>query len=464
MFKTDIFILFLLYLGLLIYISRYIFDSVRYGWNMIAVFLAFWAVEYLVVPLSMILNDFLFFLDYKLLDLYVPHFDIERYYNFKTFFTIFIFITIFFLGVNSAKRGDETQYALKERTITLLSQEINILFIIGLFLSLLSFASVFIYASQFGGMQRAIEAADAVRSGHGDEYWISKQFIFVYRFIPFSILSIIIFFLLKGKKSFWVWVMFILALWTALFSRLFLFKSKQAIIELFLLYMFYLSLKNRKSYLFHFGIFFLIAIFLIPGLESYLDTGKFAVPEASNIFQAVLNMLTFFNFDQTSLVFALHENYDFVYFEGIISGLRGKLIPMSWLTSMDNNTIFTNTYYFYNLREAIVPPGIVAFGYYNLGIIGVIIVAFFSGYLIKKLDYFFINATNYEPKFIILYAFAMTKVFTWVRTGIPKFTFYDTILIVLFLIILIGYKRERVDVTTRYENGIKTKQNSKTPM
>jgi len=68
--------------------------------------------------------------------------------------------------------------------------------------------------------------------------------------------------------------MFLLALWTALFSRFVLFKSKQAIIELLLLYMFYLSLKNRKSYLFHFGIFFLIAIFLIPALESYLDTGN----------------------------------------------------------------------------------------------------------------------------------------------------------------------------------------------
>jgi len=117
---------------------------------------------------------------------------------------------------------------------------------------------------------------------------------------------------------------------------------------------------------------------------------------------------------------------------------------------MDNNTIFTNTYFFYNLREAIVPPGIVAFGYYNFGVIGVIFVALFSGYLIKKIDYFFINATDYEPQFIILYAFAMTKVFTWVRTGIPKFTFYDTILIVLSLIIVIGYKREKLDVTTRY--------------
>ncbi len=91
-----------------------------------------------------------------------------------------------------------------------------------------------------------------------------------------------------------------------------------------------------------------------------------------------------------------------------------------------------------------VPPGVVAFGFYNLGIFGVVIVAFISGFLVKKIDYFFINIVSYAPKFIILYAFAMTKVFTWVRTGIPKFTFYDTLLIVLGLILLIGYKREKI--------------------
>ncbi len=440
--QIDTLILFILYLSLFIYIARYILFIVKYGWSMVAVFLLFWTIEYLVIPLSMILNDTIFFLHYKLLDLYVTNHGIDRFYSYKSFATIFIFITIFFLGVKSVRVVQFSQYILKERTIKILSKEYNLLVIIGLFLALLSLASVFIYASQFGGMNRAIEAADAVRSGHGDEYWISKQYIFVYRFIPFSILAIIIYFILENNRGFWRLSILWIGLGVALFSRFSLFKSKQAIIEFLLLYLFYLSLKNTKSYLFHFGILFIVAIFFIPALETYLDTGKFVISDASNIFQSILNMLTFFNFDQTSLEFALHKNYDFVYFEGIISGLRGKLIPISWLSNINGNTIFTNTYYFYNLKEAIVPPGVVAFGFYNLGIFGVVIVAFISGFLVKKIDYFFINIVSYAPKFIILYAFAMTKVFTWVRTGIPKFTFYDTLLIVLGLILLIGYKRE----------------------
>ncbi len=440
--KIEIFIVFILYLSLFIYIARYIYSSVKEGWSMVSVFLLFWTIQYLVVPLSFILNDNIFFFNYKLLDLYIQNHGIDRFYSFLSFETIFIFIAIFFFGVKSVKDKEMVEYILKERTIKIFSRDVSLLFLIGLFLALLSLASMFIYASQFGGMQRAIEVADAVRSGHGDEVWISKKYIFVYRFIPFSILAIIIFFLLD-KKGFWSWIILWVGVGVALFSRFFLFKSKQAIIELLLLYLFYLSLKNRKSYLFHFTIFFIIAVFFIPALESYLDTGKFVISDASNIVQAILNMLSFFNFDQTSLEFSLNKNYDFVYFEGIISGLRGYIIPMSWLSSMNNNTIFTNTYFFYNLKEAIVPPGIVAFGIYNLGIFGVIIVAFFSGYLVKKIDNFFIYLIDYAPKFFILYAYVMTKVFTWVRTGIPKFTFYDTILIVLTLILIIGYRREK---------------------
>ena len=442
--EIKILILFMLYLSFLIFIIRYMVTSVKEGWNMVSVFLFFWLIQYLIIPLSMILNDSILFLDYTMLDLAVEPYGIERFYSYKSFAVIFIFINFFFLGVYSVKKEKIDEYKLKEKIVIIFSKEVNLLFAIGLFLAILSFASLFIYASQFGGMARAIEAADAVRSGHGDEYWISKTFIFVYRFIPFSTLVIIIFFLLDNRKGFWVWTMLWIGVGVSLFTRLALLKSKQSIIELFLLYLFYISLKNKKSYLLNFGLFFLSAIFLIPGLESYLDTGRFIIPDPMQFAQSTLDMLTFFNFNQTSLEFSVHNNYNFVYFEDFISGLRGTFIPISWLSNLDGNTLYTNTYFFYHERKAIVPPGVVAFGYYNFGVLGVIFIAFFSGVLVKKIEYFFNGVVSYAPQFIILYAFIMTKVFTWVRTGIPKFTFYDTLLVILSLVLYLGYKKERV--------------------
>ncbi len=442
--QIDIVALFILYFSFFIYIIRYIVINVKEGWSMVTVFLLFWAIQYLLIPLSFILNDTVLFLDYKMLDLGVEDHGLDRFYSYSSFAVIFIFINFFFLGVSSVKKTKVQKYLLTERVVTIFSKEINLIFAIGLFLALLAFSSLFIYASQFGGMQRAIEASEAVRSGHGAEYWISKTFIFVYRFIPFSLLAIIIFFMLENRRGFWVWVMLLMGLGVTLFSRFILFKGKQAVISLFLLYLFYISIKNRKSYLLHFVLFFLLAIFAIPALEAYMESGKFVIANPTNIMQSVLNMLVFFNFDQTALEFSVHQNYDFVYFEDFVSGLRGKLVPYSWFSSMDKNTIYTNTYFFYGRREGIVPPGIVAFGMYNLGILGVVVVAFFSGFLVKKIDYFFEEVIVYAPKLIIIYAFVITKVFTLVRTGIPKFTFYDTIMITLFLIIALGYEKRRI--------------------
>jgi hypothetical protein len=442
--QIDIVVLFILYFSFFIYIVRYIVANVKDGWSMVTVFLLFWAIQYLLIPLSLILNDTVLFLDYTMLDLGVDDHGLDRFYSYSSFAVIFIFISFFFLGVSSVKKTEVQKYILTERIVSLFSKKVNFIFAIGMFLALLAFVSLFVYASQFGGMQRAIEASEAVRSGHGAEYWISKTFIFVYRFIPFSLLAIIIFFMLENRKGFWVWMMFWMGLGVTLFSRFVLFKGKQAVISLFLLYLFYLSIKNKKSYLLHFGLFFLFAVFAIPGLESYMDSGKFVMADPMNMMQSILDMLVFFNFDQTALEFSVHKNYDFVYFEDFISGLRGKLVPYSWFSSMDKNTIYTNTYFFYGRREGIVPPGIVAFGMYNLGIFGVVIMAFFSGFLVKKIEYFFEGVILYAPKLTIIYAFVMTKVFTLVRTGIPKFTFYDTIMITLFLIIILGYERKRV--------------------
>ena len=152
----------------------------------------------------------------------------------------------------------------------------------------------------------------------------------------------------------------------------------------------------------------------------YLDSKKFVIPEASSFIQQILDMFLFMNFDQVSLEFALQKTYDFFYFENFISGIRGSFIPESWLTNINGNVMLLNTYYFYGREATTVPPGVMAFGYYNLGAIGVAIVAFGTGVLIKKLDYFFMNLLIFNPRLMIVYAFVMTQAFTWARTGMPK--------------------------------------------
>jgi len=438
-------LLFVLYFGSMLFLFRYIVMDVKSGWNIRSVFLIFFLIQYLFVPLLFILNQNVFFLDFYPPDLMIGSHGLEKFYSFESFALVVIFIAFFFVGTWSVNEHVSSSFRLQEQTIRLFSREVNLLFLMGLFLALLSLASLFLYASSFGGIERAVEVASRVRSGYGDEVWLNSRFIFMKRLIPFSMLGIVIFFLLKHREGFWVWVLFGVSLGVTLFSKFVLFKGKQGILSLILLYLFYLSLKNKKSYFLHFGLFFVAAIFLLPALDIYLDTKKFQLPEVDNLLQQLLSMFTFLNFDQVSLEFSLRKSYDFAYFQDFIWGLGGSYLPQSWLSAF-SSVIYKNTYFFYGYEHLTVPPGVVAFGYYNLGVLGVILMGFFSGFLLKHIDLFFINLLHYNPQLIIAYAFVMTQAFTWVRTGIPKYAFYSTSMTVLFLVLLLGYKRQKVEV------------------
>ncbi|HIP41096.1 MAG TPA: oligosaccharide repeat unit polymerase [Campylobacterales bacterium] len=437
-------LLFTLYFIFLILMIRYIIGSVKSGWSILSVFLIFFSIQYLVIPLLFILNSTVFFLKFGVSDLYLNSHGLQKFYSLESLLVVFIFIAFLFAGTWFIKEKSTQSYYFKERTVYIFRKEVSLLFLIGLFLATLSFASLFLYSSAFGGMERAIEVSARVRSGYGSEVWLSQKYIFTKRFIPFSILGIIIFFLLEQRKGLSIWLIFYMSFGVAMFSRFVLFKGKQSMLVLILLYLFYLSLKNKKSYLFHFAIFFLFAIFLLPALDIYLDSKKFVIPEASSFIQQILDMFLFMNFDQVSLEFALQKTYDFFYFENFISGIRGSFIPESWLTNINGNVMLLNTYYFYGREATTVPPGVMAFGYYNLGAIGVAIVAFGTGVLIKKLDYFFMNLLIFNPRLMIVYAFVMTQAFTWARTGMPKYTFYKTTMIVLLITMLIGYQKEPI--------------------
>jgi len=438
-------LLFSLYFVLFVGLFKYVVISVREGWHIRAVFLIFFLIQYLLVPLLFILNRTLFFLDFYPPDLMISYHGLETFYSFESFALVAIFLFAFFLGTWSVNEHITHSFRLKERTIRIFSREVNFLFLMGLFLALLSLASLFLYASSFGGIARAVEVAARVRSGYGEEVWLNSRFIFMKRLIPFSMLGIVIFFLLQKREGLGIWLLFAVSLGVTLFSKFVLFKGKQGILALILLYLFYLSLKNKKSYFMHFGLFFVAMIFLLPALDIYLDTQKFQLPEMSNLLQQFLSMFTFLNFDQVSLEFALRKSYDYYYFQDFIWGLGGSYLPQSWLSHF-SSVIYLNTYFFYGYEHLTVPPGVVAFGYYNLGVWGVVLMGFFSGFLLKNIDLFFTRLIHYNPRMIIAYAFVMTQAFTWVRTGIPKYAFYSTSMTVLFLVILWGYDRESVDL------------------
>ena len=438
-------VLFILYFIVLLLMSSYIIKSVKNGWDILSVFFMFFTIQYLLVPMLFILNEMVFFLHFPISDLIVHYHGLEKFYSFSAFMLTLIFIFSMFLGIWSINETKSTHFILEDKMIYLFGKERSLLYMIALFLTLLSVVSIYLYSSSFGGIAKAIEVADNIRSNYGDEFWVSKTWVFTVRFIPFALLGVILFFTLNKRDDFMTWLMIFLGTMVTLLAVFGLFRSKQAILSLVLLYIFYLSLKKRKNYLFHLMIFFLMAVFLIPFIESLYMSGGFKLPEISSFAQQVLEMLSFFNFTAVSLEFALEKQYEFRYFMDFFLGLSGKYLPASWLEGfgIDAETVTINTFYFYGTMSRTVPPGVIAGGFYNLGVLGVILVAFGTGALFKKLDIYFQNLIVLNPRFMVLYAFVIVKAFTWVRTGLPKYAFYSTTMTVVLIVMIIGLTKKK---------------------
>ncbi len=440
-------VLFILYFIVLILMSSYIIKSVEKGWDILSVFFMFFTIQYLLIPLLFILNKTIFFLHFPIGDLVVHYHGLEKFYSFSAFILTLIFIFFIFLGMWLIPEPKEKAkpFLLEDKQLYLFGKERSFLYLIAVFLTLLSVASIYLYSNSFGGIVRAIEVADNIRSGYGDEFWISKTWVFTKRFIPFALLGVILFLTLE-KRDNMAWFLIFLGVMVTLLTVFGLFRSKQAILSLILVYIFYLSLKNQKNYLFHLMVFFIMAVFLIPLLESFYASGEFELPDISSFAQQLLDMLSFFNFTAVSLEFALEKQYDFRYFMDFFLGLSGKYLPASWLEGfgIDAETVTINTFYFYGTMTRTVPPGVIAGGFYNFGVLGVAIMAFGTGALFKKLDIYFKSIIVSNPRFMLLYSFVIVKAFTWTRTGLPKYAFYSTTMTVILIVMIIGLiKKEK---------------------
>ena len=447
MYQIELFYeisLFVVYFITFILMLGYIIRSVKDGWDIVSVFFIFFTVQYLFIPLLFILNKTVFFLHFPIGDLIVKYHGLEKFYSFSAFMLTIVFIAFMFAGMWLIRESKTKAYVLEDRMIYLFGKDRSILYLIALFLVLLSFLSLFLYSNSFGGIVRAIEVADNIRSGYGDEFWISKTWVFTKRFIPFSLLGVILFLTLEESKGFNFWLMTLIGIGVTILAVFGLFRSKQAILSLILVWIYYLSLKNKKNYLFQLMIFFLMAVFLIPLLESIYSSGALKLPEISSFAQQILEMFSFFNFNAVSLEFAIEKNYELRYFMDYFLGLSGTYLPASWLErfGIDGETVTINTFYFYGTMTRTVPPGVIAGGYYNFGVLGVALVAFGTGALFKKLDIYFKNIISLNPRFMVLYAFVIVKAFTWTRTGLPKYAFYSTTMTVVLIVMLIGFRKK----------------------
>lgn len=360
---------------------------------------------------------------------------------------ILVFILSYIVGYNVTPKISITPVY---RSIIMGNNKINLLRILAYFLSVFSFISLFIYINGFGGLINAVFYANSVRTGYFRVSYLGTiDFLFFKRFIFLALIPILVYLSEANyRKILDKIVLFLFPAFTLIVLYLLLNRGRQKVID-FILIIVFASLLKKKII---FNRWLLIGVFssilLLSALNVFFYIRSFEdIPTLLTGKQGVLKLSDYYSefaHPLLSLNKAVTKNYDYYYFTDYLYGIYGSFFPFS-NRIIGKEIVYLNTHFTMNRYESTVPPGIIASGYYNLGVFGVIITAILLGFLIKKLDSFFISFIKAKRGYIFFYAYTIIFSFTIIRTGIPRFYLYDIVFVSFLLLLFLSFQFKKTN-------------------
>ncbi|KXX68574.1 O-antigen polymerase [Flammeovirga sp. SJP92] len=416
-------ILLILYIIIALVLVNFVYKKIKLtNWS-IGTYLILWIIVfYYIMPIIMLLSNIINGRTLGVEPYYgLKNINEETYVDFLTLFISSFFTLVFIVSYNlkiKQKKVNEIIY----RKIKIFRYKFDIQHILSFCLVLLSLFSMFFYVYGFGGVGKTLSYAKAVRAGILS---IDHNYLFLKRFLKFSILPILLFpILYKRNKSKYIFLFFIVSLFTYGLT-LKIYESRQNYIDFMLILFLSYYLKNNKALTngIKLLIFFIIIsapflIYLVLDGDSKFD-----------------NLIADFSFPQLSLFVGLDNSYNYFLFQDILSSPFGNVLPSSLSPfSPTGEIVFLNTYYILGTKESIVPAGIVGWSYYNLSIFGVGIVAFTLGIIFKKIDSFFQELLQSDMNYAYIYSYIILSSVVIIRTGSPRLYLFYPLFITIFLV------------------------------
>ena len=303
-------------------------------------------------------------------------------------------------------------------------------------LAMVGIISSYIFATGFGSTTDAIFYSNLVRSGVFIESWGgSTDFLFYKRFI-FLLLLVLILSPLYFKKNFSNNFIYLFIFFVFFLFLLYLNKGRQAVIDLFLIYLFSLLIIRKIGFISLF-IFGSTSIFALVFLDSFFDA-SFGGDINLSLNVDFLNWYIIeFGNAYLSVGIAWYSNDNLLFFSDFFYSLFGNVLPTysDWVTRETN---YINSRNFGSL-ESSYPPGIFAFGFYNLSVFGIFLYSLLIGVFLNFLDKVGQSLVNLTPKANLLYAYLIVNSAVILRTGSPRFYFYDTVNLSLVIFLVIAF-------------------------
>ena len=177
----------------------------------------------------------------------------------------------------------------------------------------------------------------------------------------------------------------------------------------------------------------------LPLLSNFFATSEFSLPVSISLSNVFINE---FGFPYLSLIYSIHEEYNFFFFSDFFSNIFGNFLPSSWSPDIIR-TNDLNTYFMTGIKGKFVPPGFLAQGYYSLSVLGVSLISFFSGRFFALLDSYFHSLIQWNKRTVYFYANFILSSMAWIRTGLPSNYFYSFTFIWFVFFLFVSFKLER---------------------
>ena len=207
-------------------------------------------------------------------------------------------------------------------------------------------------------------------------------------------------------------------------------------IDLFLIYLFSLLIIRKIGFISLF-IFGSTSIFALVFLDSFFDA-SFGGNVSLSLNVDFLNWYIIeFGNAYLSVGVAWYNNDNLLFFSDFFYSLFGNVLPTysDWVTRETNYINSRN----FGSFESSYPPGIFAFGFYNLSVFGIFLYSLLIGVFLNFLDKVGQSLVNLTPKANLLYAYLIVNSAVILRTGSPRFYFYDTVNLSLVIFLVIAF-------------------------
>ena len=409
-------------------ISWCIKEYKKYGISLTFMTIIWSIVIYVLAPLALVTSYY---------EVASPRF-LRNYYDIESIFPLFVIIIFFISMFFGSIFFDKVDFKFKLETSH------NLIRKTAIFLFAIGFGSLLFFIYTYGGLDYVLSNMSQIRSGTDDNKNYLAAFVSSFsKYMNLSFFIMLSFWMINKKISNFDYFLFVIVALLTLFS-IYLSAGREAgIAFLISILVIYLAVYKKIPAL-------TVAIFSIFSFM-YILFGKtflFALSNENfdkddfidnNLLSTISNSYNIiaseFSHQYLSLVNFMQYDYSFRFFGDYAYWLFKPFKLLGF--NIPDSISYYNTFIVHGVWDSEIPPGGIAYGYIQFGVLGVIIHGFILGCFFKFFDVVFDPKNQKNPILLGFYAVLVTSFTYMLSNSDPALFLQNRIPNIIFLLALL---------------------------